>query len=356
MIPHLKPVMGAVTALVLALLALAGGSFGAVSATAGLAFVRDAREHPQVWVAAPNGSGARELANGSDPTLSPNGAMVAAVVAQSGGRFGFEILKVSGGTVTLPAAFRNGSFYAAAWSPGSRYLAITEQDSVTARSGPGNAAIDVIDATTGRETLHISGVPNGATFGPGTPDTLVYSVARSLALSAATNLYARPADGSGTATQLTHNNRSAYPVWGSKGMAFDLITPRGNGEAPVYQIALLKGSTITQITHTHPNGAVDGLAPDAIAANGVDLVTNFVGTDTGQAYSVNLASHKVTKLIVGHQMTGAYGISRNGTRVLVSYGAFEEPTTPVAKLATIPFRGGRPTVLLSNASEPSWNQ
>jgi Tol biopolymer transport system component len=216
----------------------------------------------------------------------------------------------------------------------------------------GSQAIDVIDVATGEMTVHETGVPLGASFGPGSSDTLVYGIAH----STARNLYGVPADGSRAARAVTHNNRSAYPVWGSKGIVFDLVTPRKAGDAPIYQIAVLGGSTIMQITHTHPNYLVEGLQPIAVAANGVDLAADFVGQDTDFAYTVNLRTRKVTRLTVGNQVNTAYGISRDGTRVLVCIDGFETNPKQATRVATMPFGGGSPRVLVSGACGASWNR
>jgi len=119
----------------------------------------------------------------------------------------------------------------------------------------------------------------------------------------------------------------------------------------------LNGSTITQITHMHPNVLVSGLQPVAIAANGVDLAANFVGQDDQNAppYDVDLDTGQVTRLRLRTGEGKAIGISSDGTRVLVAlFSLASQRLSP--RIATIPFGGGTPTVLVRGTAWASWNE
>ena len=329
---------------------LATASAGAGSTTAAIAFVKSVKSS-DVWVAAANGAGARELGAANDPVISPNGRLVAAS-AYGANPSSLVIFKVAGGRAATPAALAKLAVMPLAWSPDSRYLAVAVLDTSTG-TGPGKAALDVIDTTSATITAHDAGVVSGASFEPGRSGQVVFGLAQSQLASAAQNLYSMAADGSGAVSQLTHDGRSINPVCGARGIVFDRVTPRKNG--PAYQLALLHGSQTTQITHMKIPELLQGLVPLAVSADGTKLAAEYEGEDTSEGYSVNIVTKTVTQLVVGKQENSAFGISSNGARVLVSYGGFEGPSTH-AVIATMPFGGGTPTVLIHAGYQPSWSQ
>jgi hypothetical protein len=334
-------------------LAAPGALGGRAPQTAGLAYVTaTATGLPSVWVAAANGRGAHRLGPGGGPKLSPNGRLVA--VALLGARHSaFGIYRVGGGLAWH--MFRPSRFTATvlAWSPDSRYVSVYVNDGDTGEN-VGQSALDVIDTSTGKISASVGGIIAGASFAPGGADRVVFGRAQSQLLSAAQNLYEVAADGTGPVTQVTTDGRSINPVWGKLGIAFDRVTLRPGG-GPVYQITLLSGSQTMQITHTHPSLPLDGLQPVAVSGNGVNLLAEYVGTDTDQAYAVNLRTHKVRRLAVKGQYEAAgFAISRNGRRVLLSAGPFG-PLSGYT-VYTEPFTGGKATVLVRPGAEPSWNR
>ena len=339
------------TALVTCGALAAATASGTTAGSAEIAFVKSLK-FTSVWVAAGDGSGARRLGAGTDPVLSPNGAMVAATAFGPKGS-PLVIFKVAGGRIDVPASLdAKVSVTPLAWSPDSRYLAVAVIDSSTG-PGPGDAALDVIDTTSGSISAHDGGDVSGASFEPGTSDTVVFGLSQSQLTTAPVNLYAMPADGSAAPTQLTTDGHSSSPVCGTRGIVFDRVTPRENG--PEYQLVLLHGSKQTQITHMKIPELLQGLVPIAVSADGSKLVAEYEGEDTSEGYSVNLVTHKVTNLMIPKQEDSAFGISQDGTRVLVSYGGFEGPSTH-AVIATLPFGGGTPTPLIHGGDQPSWNQ
>ena len=328
----------------------AASSFGAGAPTAGIAFVKSVTT-TTVWVAAADGSGARELGAAADPLLSPDGQLVAATAI---GRQGtaLVIFKVGGGTLATPRSLTNVALMPLAWSPDSRYLAVALFDTGTG-TDQGNAALDVVDTKAGTVAASVPGIVSGASFAP-TGDRVVFGLSHSQLSNAPANLYslslraAKP-----KAAALTHDGHSINPVWGRRGIVFDHVTPRKMG--PAYQLVLMHGSHTTQITHMTLPALIQGLVPLAVSADGTKLAAEYEGEDTSEGYSVDLVTDQVTQLVVGTQENSAFGISRDGGSVLVSYGGFEGPSTN-AVIATMPFAGGTPTVLINGGYQPSWNQ
>jgi hypothetical protein len=334
------------------LLWAASGAFASGS-TVGLAYESAGRhDSPQVWVANGNGSHAHRLSTGGQPSLAPNGAAVAVVpeLAPSGvviysaagkviGKF-FDSKQVSPGQV--------------AWSRDSRYLAVALTD-VNTVTKIGKSGLAIVDTKTGTVTMVAHGTVSGISWSP-TSDSLVYGLSTSVSFSAPTNLYMYSSTKSTSATTpLTTDGHSVDPVWGKRGIVFARVSERGHQQAPAYQLFVLKSGHSTQITHMKIGPVVDGLVPVAVSADGTHLAAEFIGTDTSAGYSVNLATHAVKRLVVKGQEVAAWGISRDGKRILVDFGGFENPPQD-GTLETVPFSGGSPTVLVRHGDFGSWNQ
>ncbi len=337
-------------------LAAVAASLGVVPAAAGsgnstgLAYLTGGNSgRGAVWIANANGAHPRKLTAGAIPALAPSGALIAVTNGS-----GPSALVLYTSTGSVQSKFFNAKQVSAgpvAWSADSRYLAVGLTD-VNDVKTIGKSGLAVIDTTNRTITMLASGYPWGLSWSP-SGDTLVYGLARSQSASPAVNLYTSTPTGSARA-QLTHDGHSGNPVWGKRGIVFDRIKNRPKW-APIYQIYLLSAGHFQQITHTRPGLLVSGLAPVAVSADGIHLAANYGGQDTDSGYTVNLSTHKVTPLRAGKQNVTAWGISRDGKRVLVSVGGFQGPPS-TGKIETMPFGGGRPTLLVAHGDDPSWNQ
>lgn len=335
---------------------IAGGAAapaGGASASSGaIAYLTGtAKSLPSVWVADAGGTNARDLAQGDAPVLSPNGATVAASdLGESGPAL--TLYPAAGGA---PAPYFNilhVNASALAWSADSRYLAV----SLTGNNAPSLAGygLAIIDTETGTEKTVASGPIYGASFAPGTSDTLVYARASSLSATASSNIYTVAADGT-QSKQITTDGRSADPVWGARGIAFDQERLR-KGYGPSDQIWLMGpgGKGRKQITHIHVGLLADGLVPLAFSADGTRLAAEYDGEDTSIGYSVSILTGHATELTVSGKPVSDWGISRDGRSVLITVGGFEAPASQ-GKVETIPFSGGHPTLLIAHGNFPSWN-
>ena len=100
---------------------------------------------------------------------------------------------------------------------------------------------------------------------------------------------------------------------------------------------------------------LSGLSPVQWSANGGQLLANFNGQDTSQAYAVNPATGATEDLgAKPFDGTSAGAISRDGTTVLAQTGGLEGPS-PNQAVVAIPFTGGAPTVLVRRGITPDWN-
>jgi Tol biopolymer transport system component len=320
------------------------------AAAPGLAYMTGGTKPLQVWSADADGSHARRLGPGVSPALSPNGAMVAATLTAQHGH-ALAIYPSNGGKPRSYLDIHQVNARPLAWSPDSRYLAVALIDNQTPNVG--QAGLELVDTRTGHAAKVASGVIQGASFAPTGADRVVYALAASTQFSSTTNLFSRRAAG-GSATQLTHDGHSLYPVWGKRGIAFDEVQSVKT-KSPAFSIALLHGGHKTQITHMKISLLQDGLEPIAVSGDGRHLLAEFIGEDTSEAFAVDLVTHKKRELKVAGQPVPGWGISRDGTRVLVDIGGFENPASD-GTVETVPFSGGNPTVLVRHAGNPSWNQ
>jgi Tol biopolymer transport system component len=324
----------------------------AATSTPGIVYVvGGAKSLPAVLIADGTGGNARKLGQGDGPLVSPDGQTVAVSDLGSTGP-AMSLYPASGGPPTGYFSVAHAYATALAWSPDSRYLAVA----LTGTNAPSLSGygLAIIDTETGTEQTVATGAIYGASFAPGASDTLVYSRATSLSGTAATNIYTVDADGTGT-KEITTDGRSADPVWGARGIAFDHEHLR-KGYAPLDQIWLMQpnGKGRRQITHAKVGPLVSGLAPLAFSSDGTRLAAEFEGEDTSIGYSVSILTGHATQLTVGNKSVSAWGISRDGRSVLISVGGFENPPSE-GKIEEIPFSGGRPTPLIAHGDYPSWN-
>jgi len=324
-----------------------------------LAYVTEtATSTSKVWVASPSGAEPRLLGTGVEPLLSPDGGAVAVAVFgsttgndQSGPSIG--VYPAAGGPMAGYLSLETATATPLAWSPDSRYLAVARQS-----NGLGNIAagsgLDVIDTQTGTATQISTGMVYGASFARDGSDRLVFGLSHSQSFTGPANLYMSEASGAGL-QRITSDGRSLYPLWGPSYIAFD--HERIRHLSPEYQIwlASTSGVRVRKLTHIRVNSLSQGLVPLQFSASGSRLLAEFEGQDTSAAYAVNVSSGRARELKVHGEMVQGVGISSDGSAVLVNVGSFEEPPSH-GRVESIPFGGGRPTVLVAHGAQGSWNR
>jgi hypothetical protein len=100
---------------------------------------------------------------------------------------------------------------------------------------------------------------------------------------------------------------------------------------------------------------LSGLNPVEWSASGQQLLANFNGQDTSQAFAVDPNTGAASDL-GAKPFDGTFGaaLSRDGTTVLAQTGGLEGPS-PGQAVVSIPFTGGAPTVLVRRGILPDWN-
>jgi hypothetical protein len=317
------------------------------------------RGSPAVWVANADGGQAKRLGLGLEPLISPNGQWVAAsafgaVVGTQEQGPAIVVYSTAAGAPLNELSLATATAQPLAWSSDSRYLAVFMQSNSVTNIAQGSG-LAVIDTTTGAVTTIAHGQIQGASFAPDGSDRIVYGLAPSLSPSAPANLYMSGPDGSGRRA-LTTDGRSLNPVWGPKYIAYDREHLRRN-YAPRYDIWLRAPgvSAARRLTNVPASKLVVGLVPIAFSAGGSRLLSEFEGQDTSAAWTVRVPSGRARPIVFRNQSVVGAGISRDGGTLLVDLGSFEGPPSS-GRVASIPFAGGRPTVLVAHGGQASWNR
>lgn len=323
----------------LALLLAPAAAHAAIPAR--LAYVTGlAGSHPQVHVANADGSGAIGIGAGVDALISPDGATVAIVTPYT--RRGTSlVVRPSGGGAARTLVRTGDSIGPLVWSPdGTRLVVVVDTKRLVA-----------IDVATGAQHTIARGQIQGASFSP-EGSQIAYARSRSARLLARVNVFVAQADGSG-AHAITHDGRSLYPLWGPSRIAYTHERLR-RADAPVYQLRVMRpdGSGVRQLTHLRIPRLLSGLTATAWSADGSRLLAEYGGQDTSEAWTVDVASGRARDLTGRFDGVIGANLSADGSTVLVQRGYFDDPKHQ--SVATIPFTGGRATILVRHGSEPSW--
>jgi Tol biopolymer transport system component len=335
----------------LPLATLAACLAAAAPASATLVFQRGA-EKRSIWVAGDDGSGAHKLVDGDTPSISPDGQTVTFVAGIDGENPELRELPVTGGIQrVLLKPWRFGVF---AWSPDSRYIA--------AQGGPlnGKQKLVLIDRVAGTSRTVASGFFSGASFSPAS-DQLIWSQLDSdRKIFPKANLMIEPVAG-GPVRKLTSDGHSLYPLWGPTQIVYVRYSrPTGRHrreDGPKYNLWLIKpdGSGRRRLTHDRVPFLLTGLVPTDWSADGTRLLAQFGGQDTTYAVTVNPATGR--ERIVGKASQGIVGtsLSQDGSTILgYTGGAFED--TNKENTITVPYTGGRQTVLVKRAYFSDWSR
>ncbi len=336
----------------------AGVSIGPSGATPTIAYVtQSGSSQPVVWTIRADGTQNTRVGLGFTPVISPSGQQVAASLFGAGPSESGPALVVYS-TAGAPAQtyfnLKGETTQPLAWSRDGRYVAVDVQ-SISLKSPAKLSGLAIVDVTTGVAKTIAHGQIYGASFAPNGSDELVYGRSATQSLTARVNVYRANADGSGTVA-LTRDGRSLFPLWGSSGVAYDRERLRRN-DAPVYEIWLRAPSGATRrLTNIRVHTLVSGLTPIAFSADGSRLLAQFVGQDTSEAWTVLVASGRARRL-KPHSLRfplQAAGISADGSTLLVNEGGVDGPASE-GRVATLPFAGGRSTVLVAHGAQASWN-
>jgi Tol biopolymer transport system component len=306
--------------------------------------------HPHVTVARDNGKGAKRIGAGTNPKVSPDGKLVVFERAPSNGKSPemklYDI--ATGKTKTIFSPWRES--YSFAWSPDSTMVA------ALAGGELGKRTLYVVNVETGKKTRIATGYFNGLSFSPDNAE-VAFGLG-SEEFGGKINIVRGPVAG-GPTSPLTHDGISGWPLWGPQGQIVFVkqLNAKGRKYGPKNDLFLMNanGKGVKRLTHTVVGDLVSGLFPTAWSASGNQLLTEFGGQDTSYAVTVNPKTGKERNLSPNNSETGFAGVALtpNGKTVLGYIGGFEGGATSL-KIASVPYTGGKPKVLVNGGFSPSW--
>lgn len=302
---------------------------------------------PNVYAAADDGSARVRLASGELPRISPDGATVAYETPFAGNaRPTLHVIPAKGGASRL---LLKPVWFTFVFSPDSRTIAAVTGKEV------GRKRLVTIDVASGKVRSVASGQFSGVSFSPDSA-TLVFARAPKDAYPPHSDLFLAPVAG-GAPTVVTSDHRSVDPVWGAPGIAFvRMRKPARKGDAYKQDIFVLDPATraVRRVTTTKVPFLLSGLDPVSWSLDGTRLLAEYGGQDTSFAETVDPATGRVHR--VGRTSDGivGYDLSVDGSTILATTGGYD-PGDP-HDVVTIPYAGGRPTVLVRNAFSPDWTR
>jgi hypothetical protein len=336
----LKPLLA--LAAVTALLALPA------VAEATLTFVKSPM-NPAVYTAGNDGSGIHKVGPGTNPHIAPDGESVAYFHEAPGHGTELKLAPVRGGADrTLMVGWRE-PFYLA-FSPDSTMIAALRGAEL------GKRKLVLIDIATGAQRVVASGFFSGFGFSPQS-DELVYSKANSEKYPPKSDVFRVPTAGE-KPVAITHDHVSIDPLWGPTGQIVfvKLLDAKQRKYGPKNELYLMnaQGKAVKRLTHTKVDPLLQGLFPTAWSANGKKLLAEFEGQDTSYAVKVNVQTGGQKPLVKAEEQ-GFVGtaLSSDGNTVLGFTGGFEPG--PQHAVATVPYGGGKPKVLIKGGYEPDWS-
>jgi Tol biopolymer transport system component len=348
-----------IRSLIAGVVALAAFLIAPTVSQATLVFTRNSL-NPTVYVADDDGSAARRVGLGSNPRVSPDGKTM--VFFRSGkGRQPPKLMVAStaGGTPSgIALNWRNPFVFD--WSPDSAAVAVV--------LGPelGKQRLTTIDLASGAQRVVARGYFNGVSFSPQGHEQLVYAMSANESFPPHSDIYRidllPPGAESIAAVEpqrLTRDHRSTSPLWGPSGRIVFVkhLAEKTRKYGPKNDLFLMNpnGGKVKRLTRTKVDPLLSGLSPTEWSANGKRLLAEFGGQDTSYAVTVN-PSTGAERALTREREVGFVGtaLSGDGKFVLGSIGGFEPG--PGHKVVSIPYVGGKATVLANNASEPDWSR
>jgi dipeptidyl aminopeptidase/acylaminoacyl peptidase len=308
--------------------------------------------HQHLWVANDNGKGVKAIGLGANPKVSPDGELVAFEREAKDHTPEMKLYDVkTGKTRTIFSPWRESFTFA--WSPDSTMIAALRGGEL------GKRTLYVLNVETGKLRKVATGYFDGVSFSPDSTE-LAFGLSSVELFPLKTDVY-RIGVTAGAAHALTHDEISGSPLWGPQGQIVYVkqLGAKQRKYGPKNELFTMNadGSGSKQLTHTGVPQLTQGLIPTAWSASGNQLLAEFGGQDTSYAVAVNPKTGKQTNLSPENSETGfvGVGLTADGRTALGYLGGFEGPGSGSRlKIVSVPYKGGKPKVLVSGGFNPSW--
>jgi len=115
------------------------------------------------------------------------------------------------------------------------------------------------------------------------------------------------------------------------------------------------GDELKRLTRTRVGPLLSGLSPTEWSAGGNRLLAEFGGQDTSYAVAVNPKTGAERNLSPGNTETGFAGVALtpDAKTVLGYIGGYEGGGNSL-RIASVPYTGGKPKVIVNGGFNPSW--
>jgi Tol biopolymer transport system component len=326
------------------------------AAQATLAFVRNPL-HPTVFTAGDDGSEAKKIGAGELPHVSPDGNWVAYLHQGAKNAQELKVAPAAGGpSRTLMVGFRE-AFYLE-WSPDSTLLLAQRGAEL------GKRKLVLIDVASGAQEVLAQGFFSGFSFSPQGAQ-LVFAKAKTEKFPPRSDLYRVDLIPPGAPSllpvvphRITSDHHSSYPLWGPQKIVFvRTVDARKRKYGPKNELYLMKpnGKGVKRLTDTRVPPLLQGLFPTDWSASGSRLLAEFEGQDTSYAVKVNPKSGAEKPVgQAGEQGFVGTALSSDGRFVLGYTGGFDPGLEH--DVMSVPYAGGKGSVLAKNAFEPDWSR
>ena len=322
---------------------LLGGAIALVMAApaqATLTYVKgQSGEQPVVYAADDDGTNAHKLGKGESPAVSPDGRWVAWVAPGDTSRVMMRLADRSRKARKVVQTAVVGDLQ---FSPDSKSLGIVA-----------NTRLWVYDIHDRESVKAASGNIHGFSFSPDSKKVAFGTSGRNDAAGALSDLYSYDIAAK-SRYRITRDRKSLNPLWTAGGIVHDRQKQREN-DAPTYNLFEIQpdGGSLRRITSLRMGPLMSGLVPVEMSGNGKRLLAELEGQDISAGFAVNPANGKVRALTRDFENGFvASDLSADGKTVLGQTGGLQPGKHHVA---TMPYKGGKRTVLVRQASQPDWS-
>jgi WD40-like Beta Propeller Repeat len=294
----------------------------------------------RVYVADNDGKHPHRIGKGRSPVVSPDGRWVAWVAPGSPERVLLRLADRSRKPRRIAGSASIGDLR---FSPDSKTLGIIL-----------STRLWVYDIHDRASVKAASGNIRGFAYAPDSESVVFGTSGKNGAFDAPSDLYSFDIAAK-TRRRITRDRKSLNPLWGPNGIIHDRQKPRQN-DAPSYNLFEIQpdGGSLRRITSLRNPPLVSGLVPLETSANGKRLIAELEGQDTSAGFAVNPSNGKVRLLGKGLENGFvAANLTADGRTVLGQTGG----PAPDRRhnVVTMPYRGGKPKVLVRHATDPDWS-
>jgi hypothetical protein len=314
----------------------------ATPAQATLVYTKTAKNGlPRVFVADSDGQHPHRIGRGFLPAVSPDGRWVAWIAGD-----GPEVVKMRLADRSRKArdVARAGEIDEIEFSPDSKWL------------GVGAATRLWVYNIHDRESVRAaSGNLRGFSFSPDSASVAFGTAGRNQSFDSPADLYSFKVAGK-KRTRITRDRKSLNPLWTTRGIIHDRQRIRENA-APSYNLFEIQpdGGSLRRITSLTIPPLLSGLVPVELSENGKRLLAEFEGQDTSVGFAVNPESGKARALTRDAENGFvAADLTADGRTVLGTTGGADPSNRH--DVVTMPYRGGKPKILVKRAFGPDWDR